>query len=416
VKTKKPVELDEDPAVPERLRWGIGRILHGARYVAVKEAQGTSNAYKALNGFQLKYRKGEKPEDSIDDIVLTICQIMHARWLDKNMASESEMNLPIKFRIELQAPDNPQSTRPYMDWVWDPDDDSVSEEDHMRSLEHMVLRDLLDQSQQDKERDRIYIADMQDRFLRQCELNAEPLKQTGDQLQFANALMLQGMQALVNAAQLTYSYDNQKALEESKTARWKMVMENLGPFAQIAGAQAMAYFTNKLGGNTKIPRGAAPAQPAATADSPPQPPADSEEVFEAPGTSEPDDDEPDDEVEDDDFDRTNPVAALAETFGDSITVRQRKELRKILTPEQIGLIDSMAESDDDAQAVAYYGKLSEELGPLQLVQLGLQLDPDQRKLFEMLRTLVAKINEPDSEDVDPDDEEDPETDPDESEE
>ncbi len=414
MKTKKPVELDEDPAVPESLRWGIGRLLFGARYVAVKEAHGNGKSYKALNGFPLKYRKNENPEDSTDDIVLTICQIMHARWLEKNRASETEANLPIAFRVEIQAPDNTKSTRPYMDWTWDPEDDSYTEDDHMRSLEQMVLRDLLDQTQQDKERDRIYIADMQDRFLRQCELNAEPLKQTGDQLQFANALMLQGMQALVAAAQLTYSYDNQKALEESKTARWKMVMENLGPFAQIAGAQAMAFIGNKLGDNTKIPRGTAPAQ---STDKAPQPPADSEEVFEAPGDADPDED---DEMDDDDFDRTNPVAALAETFGDSITVRQRKGLRKILGPEQIGLIDSMAESENDDEVVRYYEKLAEALSAVQLVQLGLQLDEDQRKLFAMLRTLVAKINEaesdgdPEGDDPDADEEEDPETDPDES--
>jgi hypothetical protein len=394
VKTKKPVELEEDPAVPEALRWGLARLLLGARYVAVKEAHANGKSYKALNGFQLRYRKDDKPEDSIDDIALTACRIMHERWLEKNMSDEGEANLPIAFRIELQAPDNPKSTRPYMDWTWDPDDDSDTQDDHMRSLEQMVLRDLLDQTQQDKDRDRIYIADMQDRFLRQCELNTEPIKQTGNQLAFANALSLQGMQALVTAAQLTYSHEQQKALEDARTARWKMVIDNIGPLGKIAAAQLMGFIGNKMTGqNVKIPRGAGPSasdHPPGAPSDPPGAASDPTEEFEAPDA--------DPETSEEVFDEDNPIASVAETFGDSITVRQRKHLRTILDPAQIGLIDSLAESDDDDGAVAAYEKLADALSDMQLLQLAAQLDADQGQLFEMLRKLVAKAQAPDDED------------------
>lgn len=409
---KKKFELDEEPGVPEHFRWQVTKAVAHARHCSVvalgKSVSSGSKTRKTINGFKLTLSPGAaRPKESVDDIAQAACNIMQWHWEQEAKKLEpGDPVPPIHFRVEFQCPDSPHTQRPYVPWTWDPDSMEDSFNDELRSIETTVLRELLDTTRQQMDSQYIFIGEMSDRFLKMAELNAEPIKQTGEQLNFANGLSLQGMNALVAAAQLTYSHEAQQALESQKTERWKMVMDKVGPGLQLAFGQLTAFVGNKITGkNVKIPRGGVPTPSAQATPKnghakrpppPPGPPAAGgyQPAAHAYAPSAP---APQPEVDDtddaDDEDIEEELAFIAETFGDNLTSRQRREMKGFLSQDQLDAFDNMFCADTDEEVLEAYAHVAEIVPQEQLLQLAALLDEDQQLIYVKFNAQVKKALE-----------------------
>lgn len=379
----KPLELDDDPSVPDIVRIKLGRILKGARQVNVYEVPQSGRARK-VNGLKLKQRRGQMPDVDLEDLALAVSRIMHAHWLDRAMEDGEQFGDAIKFRVSTLR-DDEKVKQPSFEYKYLPD--SIEGNDaynDMAQLETMTLMALLDRYQMTDQLNVEVISDMQERFLRLAELNSAPIKAAGNQLEHANNLHLQGIQAILHAHERTSVYEMAKEQEAAKTERSRMMWERLEKIGEPLGKvaeQFTPWVVSKVTGVPIVQRRGQPSRPRPETH---QKPSDQPETrTHQSGTRAAPNKEQD-------VDESNPIATVAGVFGDSIRAKQRREMKKSLTPGQLDTFEEIFCAENDEQAISMYKQLKAQLDVGTLLALNRILSKDQKEMFQGFTKLVEK--------------------------
>lgn len=360
MKLKRKVDLQQDPPRSEVVRWNLSHKLLGARRVHVRiEDEGKA---KLVNSIELRYREHQLPEEPFDDIRTAVERIMHAYWLDQ------QSDDPIQFVVEIVgvAPKRGQRAPSTIFRVdWDGDDGSPDAEEYdIQTLEGRMMRAQMDELLQVISMDRAHIGELHQTVLELSRLMAEPTRVAAALTEQSSGMQLQGMQSLIQALHMNYSHEAAKELEEQKTKRAEMMWDKVGDYIGPVVNQGLGFLFGK-----RLPRGGGRDSSASA-------------------------DEPSAQETDTAVDHDNPLAAMAEIFGESITPRQRRQMTDALEPEHVQLFDDLFCSETDAQAMHCYQELLTKVPPPAFAALSAVLTDEQKEDFANFNKLAADAGAP----------------------
>lgn len=378
----KPLETDDEPAVPDMVRLKLTRILKGARQLNVYEIPAEGRAAKA-NGMKLKARKGALPADvDIDDLALMVTKIMHVRWLERALEDGDEYGDPVKFKIE-SIRDDEKVKRPSFFYAYSPEVIQSDPYGEVQQLETMHIAQMLDQTSAHLGLMMEANGEMLERFIRICELNAKPLGAVAEQLEQAGKMYTGAMQAMVWNIEHRNAHEIAKSAEEGKTERSKMMwerLEKLGKPLEKVVDQFAPWVVSKVTGIPVEQKRGEATRPRASSRRPnghnPRPTVVPETEASEPNAPE--------------VDEQNPMAALANVFGDGITAKQRRALKGKLSPEQIDAFDEIFCAETDDETVTLYKALKAQLDANTLLAMNAILDPDQRRVFGQFTKMAER--------------------------
>ncbi len=344
---KNEFSLETEPKVPLRLRQKVDEKLPYGRSVAVvREAD---SKQRTINSFRLSDGEGPRPNESTDEVAQAIANVMQWESLRCLAADQHEaVGEGLTFIIKIARFAGQRATVFRFRWRLvegdEPAEESVFEDAELDENSHQYLHGII--ALQNAHIDRFMVNNerMLEANLQMAERTQKPLELVGQQLGFANSILMQGMQGMVNAMQTVWSFETHKQAEEAKTARLESIMEkaaeHLGPAVKIGAQQLMMYVGKKMqGAKGPVPRG--------------------RDIVTNPPPAQPTQPEPSARPE------PEPIDALLTCvlgFGESLKPVQRKALRTHFEPEQLDAFDELLGSDSGDQVKERFTALQELLG------------------------------------------------------
>ncbi len=314
-----PFEIDFRPAVPASVRSELNKLLRGTTRIVVNKEAVEGKQTKA-NALRLNTKPTEWPSEPTDEIAEAIIAIMHVAWSAQAKDYPDDDLPPMMFVVicEQAGKTSKRPKRTQFKYAYkgehEPDylEDAMSTEERSvhRALE--LLERMLDKAHANN-------ADSHELLLRIVQQYTASSSAGSDLLREAIPLFLSGFQQTLNASQLQFSAHQAEAQTQATTERIKAAMEMLGPFVGIAFQQ----LATKYGF--------------------PMPP---------PGDDDSDADDQEGALDE-------PLAAVAQHFGEGLDNRQRAELNRVLTKKQSACFDAMFCAATDAEAFAAYQQIGQ---------------------------------------------------------
>jgi len=405
IKYKTEFEIERDAPVSEQLRFKVDGALERARSVSVIRIY-DGRKQDTRNGFALTTKAGnDRPEQSAREVAQAIANIMqHTCEQLHAEGNEEEVVEGVEFSIKMLRFGGGKSST--FKWVWQMRTDDDEPEDEVEDAtfsnpdliegSHQYLHAHIQELHKTIERARFGEDRANKRLLLITERMMQPMEHQAQHMQFAHGVLTQGLQATLNAAQLTFGHEQAKLLEESKSKRWDKALgtiaEVIGPAAKIGLQQVAMYLGNKASGNNaRVPRAAefkdgqapTPSRPPATPPPPEGQPANAggdaqtpAAAVEPPSTPPPED----------------PIYEIVAAFDESLRAQHRRKLRSTFEPEQLDAFDDLLEANDGEQVKERYAALLETLGGDFAPLMGVleDFDEDQQKLVFALIGMMSE--------------------------
>jgi len=373
IKYKTEFEIERDAPVSEQLRFKVDGALERARSVSVIRIY-DGRKQDTRNGFALTTKAGnDRPEQSAREVAQAIANIMqHTCEQLHAEGNEEEVVEGVEFSIKMLRFGGGKSST--FKWVWQMRTDDDVPEDEVEDAtfanpdliegSHQYLHAHIQELHKTIERARFGEEHANRRLLLITERMRQPMEHQAQHIQFAHGVLTQGLQATLNAAQLTFGHEQAKLLEESKSKRWDKALgtfaEVIGPAAKIGLQQVVMYLGNKAtGNNARVPRAAefkdgqapTPSRPPGTptegqpanAGSDAQTAAAADEPVSTPTPE-------------------DPIYEIVAAFDESLRAQHRRKLRSSFDPEQLDAFDDLLEANDGEQVKERYAALLKTLG------------------------------------------------------
>lgn len=389
--------LDQQPRVPMRLRHAVDQRMDKARAVSIVRRYEDDNRQSKVNKFPLTETHTTRPRETVDEVAQAVCDVMQHYALGVEAEDGIEdiaEGLVFSVRFHYFGSGQRGST---FKWTWKVDrrDEEEIEADEVMSLlnpdleegSHVYLHAVIRQTMELVERVQLQKERSDSRLLEMADRMQKPIEMIDRQAQYSHSVLMQGMQALVNALELRYDHDKAFAAESAKAERWDRVLETLattvGPAAKIGLQQVAMWLGNKANGGGRVPR----AESFRNGDAPPsshsapraEPSAESSSAPNAEADAAPTPDEA--------------LVELVASFSESLRPQQRKSIRKKLTPKTLDLFDDLLASDTAEQARESFAALNKHLhgniAPLMGAAEDLD-DEQQRCVMGFISLLMAE--------------------------
>lgn len=387
--------LQREPRVPLRLRQSIDSRLDYCRAVSIVRFYEAERKQDTINRIGVTESDGARPKESTDEIAQAVANVMQHVALEAQ-ADDEVVDLAEGFTFLIRFHYFQDRAKKSFKWVWklDVDDEDELDEREIMSLTnpdldegshvylHAVIRSVMDQV----ERTQLAKERCENRLLEMAERTQKPMEMIDRQAQYSHGILMQGMQAMVNALELRYDHDKAQAAEVAKAERWDKMLgtlaQTVGPAAKIGLQQVATYLGNKAnqrrervpradhfrGGEPSAPPEPQPEAPEAQPETPPEEPAPTDAPYEI-------------------------VAA----FGESLRPSQRKMIRKKLTPKTLDLFDDLLESENGAEVRIRYAAVAKHLGGnlAPLLEVVGELDEPQQQVAMALVAMMSDADEAD---------------------
>lgn len=365
MRIKNTFDLESDPSVPEKLRWGISRKLRGVSKILVG-IETEPGKFKQVNAIDLTCKPRQRPVDDEDDIAEAVTKILHWQWEEQ----DPEDRVPLRFRITMQSVDETgKRSKPYFIYTYDGDGGELDAGlEEAQTLERDTYVEMLDMIRRMWEATTMHNQELQNSQIRLAELAAQPVASCGELLKYSGHLALQGFQALVQATQLQYSEKKMELEEEAKTERARIWSERFGKYAEVAVAQGVPFILSKVVGPQRAEEMAHRMQ---------------EQMHEqAPVV------EPSEEEEPTENDPPEPLLFIG-ALETSLTAEQRRDIRILLTKKEHHVLDALfcaTTLEQAKEAVVQLGTVD----PQKLLALYTLLSQDQQRLLGAAKEKLEK--------------------------